>query len=305
MTRAADHLIVSLHHRPPRHGSPDTHAMRLAQMLPALEAAGAACEPAARPVPAGAPGPAAAASDGASAQARRRFLTSREELLRSAMTRLPTTATGPRGDRRGAVAGAARSAGRRGQRPRRPGRRLAGRRSGATLGSTVHRALEILDLAGRPTRRSITPSRRRARNSANGRLATEVRSRVQAALTAPSSSSPSHPALEGGPHRRSNSAAASLRDSSTSSSKPTKACSSWTTKPIPPARPPSKAKTQHYAPQIRAYAQALGLATGLRIAPPQLLFCRPTGATCRRRVTTAFTFPPTPPSARHGTVLRR
>jgi ATP-dependent helicase/nuclease subunit A len=35
-----------------------------------------------------------------------------------------------------------------------------------------------------------------------------------------------------------------------------------------------QAKTQHYTPQIRAYAQALALATGLRIAPPQLLFCR-------------------------------
>ena len=53
MTRAADHLIVSIHHHPPQRGGPDTHAMRLSQMLPVLEAAGAACEPAGRPVPAG------------------------------------------------------------------------------------------------------------------------------------------------------------------------------------------------------------------------------------------------------------
>jgi ATP-dependent helicase/nuclease subunit A len=38
-------------------------------------------------------------------------------------------------------------------------------------------------------------------------------------------------------------------------------------------------KTQHYAPQIRAYAEALALATGLRAAPPQLLFCRSAGVT--------------------------
>jgi ATP-dependent helicase/nuclease subunit A len=39
-----------------------------------------------------------------------------------------------------------------------------------------------------------------------------------------------------------------------------------------------QAKVQHYAPQIRAYADALALATGLRVALPQLLFCRSTDA---------------------------
>ena len=52
MTRAADHLIISLYHHPPRHGRPDTHAMRLSRMLATLHEAGAACEPAAPAVPA-------------------------------------------------------------------------------------------------------------------------------------------------------------------------------------------------------------------------------------------------------------
>jgi ATP-dependent helicase/nuclease subunit A len=39
-----------------------------------------------------------------------------------------------------------------------------------------------------------------------------------------------------------------------------------------------RAKAEHYAPQIRAYAEALALATGLRVAAPQLLFCQPTSA---------------------------
>ena len=75
MTRAADHLMISLYHHPPRHGRPDTHAMRLSRMLPALREAGAACEPAAPAVPARLPEPAAAAA-GVPAGTRRQFLTS-------------------------------------------------------------------------------------------------------------------------------------------------------------------------------------------------------------------------------------
>ena len=38
-----------------------------------------------------------------------------------------------------------------------------------------------------------------------------------------------------------------------------------------------EAKVRHYTPQIRAYAQALALATGRKVATPQILFCRPAG----------------------------
>jgi ATP-dependent helicase/nuclease subunit A len=38
-------------------------------------------------------------------------------------------------------------------------------------------------------------------------------------------------------------------------------------------------KVHHYTPQIRAYAQALALATGRKVATPQILFCRPAGVT--------------------------
>jgi ATP-dependent helicase/nuclease subunit A len=148
-------------------------------------------------------------------------------------------------------------------------------RSGATLGSTVHRALEILDLAA-PTELTVDQAVTVAcAELGAGRLAGEVRSRVQAALTAP--------VIQlAATHRH------------------------WKEVPIvaelggrvvegfidlivetadgllivdyktDTARTAAdiQAKTQHYTPQIRAYAQALALATGLRIAPPQLLFCR-------------------------------
>ena len=184
MTRAADHLIISLYHHPPRHGRPDTHAMRLSHLLATLQAAGAACEPAAPAVPVCLPEPAAAAT-GVSAGTRRLFLTAREELLKSVVTRLPATATGlveaaaaqsqePPGPLPAPSTGPADPAA-----TRPPGR------GGATLGSTVHRALEILDLH-KPTDQAVNQATTAACAELRvPHLAGDVRSRVQAALTAP------------------------------------------------------------------------------------------------------------------------
>ncbi len=279
MTRAADHLIVSIHHHPPQHGKPDTHAMRLSQMLPILEAAGASCEPAGRPVPAGVPVPAAAAG-GASAEARHRFLTSREELLRSVVTRLPTTATGlaeaaagesqepadsleAAGDTADPVAGWPVAAG------------WPAARSGATLGSTVHRALEILDLAaatGQAVDQAVTAA---CAELGAGRLAGAVRSRVQAALTAPVvrlaathrhwKEVPIVAELDGRVVEGFIDLVIEADDGLLIVDYKTDSVRS---------ADDIQAKAQHYTPQIRAYAQALALATGLRVAPPQLLFCQ-------------------------------
>jgi ATP-dependent helicase/nuclease subunit A len=278
MTRAADHLIVSIYHHPPQHGRPDTHAMRLFQMLPALQAAGAACEPAAQPVPADAPRP-TAAIDGACAEARLQFLTSREELLRSAWTRLPTTATG-----------LAATAAEESQEPADPLEAAAidpadpaagwpTARSGATLGSAVHRALEILDLtqvADQAVNHAVTAA---CAELGVPRLAGEVRSRVQAALRAPIIQlAATHRHWKEVPivAQLGSRIVEGFIDVVIETDEGLlivdyKTDSARTAADI-------EAKTQHYAPQIRAYAQALALATGLTLAPPQLLFCRPTGA---------------------------
>ena len=277
MTRAADHLIISLYHHPPQHGRPDTHAMRLSHMLATLHAAGAACEPAAPAVPACRPEPAAATA-AVLAGTRRLFLTARAELLTSVMTRLPTTATGlveaaaaqppePPGP---LEATATEHADPTGARP--PGR------GGATLGSTVHRALEILDL-----RETTDQAVNQATTAASAELrvphmAGEVRSRVQAALTAP--------IIQLAATRRhwkevpiiaelSGRVVEGVIDLIVDTDDGLvivdyKTDSARTAADI-------TAKAHHYTPQIRAYAQALKLATGRKIATPQILFCQPAG----------------------------
>ena len=279
MTRAADHLIISLYHHPPHHGRPDTHAMRLSHMLATLNAAGAACEAAALAVPACLPEPAAAGA-AAPAGTRRLFLTARAELLKSVVTRLPATATGlveaaaeqsqePPGPLQ---ATATEPADRAAARP--PGR------DGATLGSTVHRALEILDL-----RETTDQAVNRATTAACAELrvphiAGDVRSRVRAALTAP--------IIQLATTRRhwkevpiiaelSGRVVEGIIDLIVDTDDGLvivdyKTDSARTAADI-------TAKAHHYTPQIRAYAQALALATGRKIAPPQILFCQPVGIT--------------------------
>jgi len=278
MTRAVDHLIVSLHHHPPRHGNPDTHAMRLSQMLAALEAAGAIHQPAALPVPSGVLKPADTAA-GSSAAARRRFVTAREELLMSLVAKLPTTATG-----------LAEAAADESQEPADPLETAASEpadpvvqqqpaRSGATLGSTVHRALEILDLAkatGEAVDQAVAAA---CAELGVPRLSGEVRSRVQAALTAqivrlaairrhwkevPIVAELGARVVEG------------FIDLIVETDDGL-VIVDYKTDSVRSAAD-IETNAQRHAPQIRAYAEALALATRLTVAPPQLLFCRSTGA---------------------------
>jgi ATP-dependent helicase/nuclease subunit A len=282
MTRAADHLVISLYHHPPGHGTPDTHAMRLSYLLATLRAAGAAYEPAAAAVPARPPEPAAAAAAAPEvpAETRRLFRTAREELLKSLVTRLPTTATGLVGDAaaqsqelpdplEAPAAGPADST----------AARPAGR-GGAALGSTVHRALEILDL-GEATDQAVN----RAVTAACAELgvphlAGEVRSRVQAALTAQIiqlaatrrhwKEVPIVAELDGRVVEGfidlvvDTDEGLVIVDYKTDSTR---------------SAADIETKVHHYTPQIRAYAQALALATGGKVATPQILFCRPAGVT--------------------------
>ena len=280
MTRAADHLIISLYHHPPRHGKPDTHAMRLSHMLPALREAGAACEPAAPAIPARPPEPAAAAAE-APAETRRQFLTAREELLQSLMTRLPATATGlaeaaagqpqePPGPPEATATGPADPA----------TARPPGRSGGAALGSTVHRALEILDL-GQTTDQAVNQAITAACAELRvPHLAGEARPRVQAALTAPIiqlAATRRHwkevPIIAEIGGRTVEGIIDLIIDTDDGlvivdyKTDSTRSAADIET------------KVRHYTPQIRAYAQALALATGQKIATPQILFCQPAGIT--------------------------
>jgi len=280
MTRAADHLIISLYHHPPGHGKPYTHAMRLSHMLATLREAGAACEPAAPAVPACLPEPAVAVAE-VPAETRRLFLTAREELLKSLVTRLPTTATG-------LVDAAAEQA----QEPPDPleapatgpadstAARPAGRGGGAVLGSTVHRALELLDL-GETTDRAVNQATTAACAELRvPHVAGEVRSRVQAALTAQIiqlaatrrhwKEVPIVAELGGRVVEGFIDLVVDTDDGLVIVDYKTDSTQS---------EADIETKVHHYTPQIRAYAQALALATGRKVATPQILFCRPAGIT--------------------------
>ena len=93
MTRAADHLAISLYHSPPRNGEPNSHAMRLFALTGQLADAGAAHEQTAPacPSPADAARPAPSAL---SLKERERFLAERRQLLARLAANVPVTATG-------------------------------------------------------------------------------------------------------------------------------------------------------------------------------------------------------------------
>ena len=179
MTRAADHLIVSVHHKATAHNKVDTHAARLNALLPKLTAAGAVHE---RTIPA--PEPVATRSITSTValtdvlEHRRAFIEERHGLLDRVARRLPTTATGLV----------------QAQEPADPLVDTVTEavdvlppvaRSGASLGSAVHRALEIVDLA------LATPATvRRAATAACAELGirsleNKVSARVFAALASP------------------------------------------------------------------------------------------------------------------------
>ncbi|MGH8867778.1 MAG: 3'-5' exonuclease, partial [Actinomycetes bacterium] len=295
MTRAADHLVVSLYHRPSKGAkAPNSHAMRLDGMREALTAAGAVHEPAA---PASKPADAAPATtsvaDGA-VDGRAAFLAARAALLTSVTGRLPMTATGLAAAAAAATAATVdeETAGEvdASQEPSDPLEDASQSapdgaetgpvaRSGATLGSAVHRALEIVDLA-----EPSEPAVRRAVDAACAelgvvRLSGEAASRVRAALAAPIvrlAASRRHwkevpvvVELDGRVVEGFVDLVVDTDDGLVVVDYKTDGVRSASEREV---------TVQRYAPQLHAYADALARATGLPVAPPQLLFCRPDGA---------------------------
>jgi ATP-dependent exoDNAse (exonuclease V) beta subunit len=190
MIRAADHLAISLYHNPPKHGMPNCHAMRLFAQADQLAHAGAAHEQSAATAiaPAESPGPAPAA---VSLEERERFIAARRRLLARVTATVPTTATVLA--RVAAAADsmqeptdplAAVSRPEVADEPDAPARQPVAR-SGATLGSTVHRALELLDLVA-PTGQAVNLAVAAACGELGvPRFAGEVLERVRSALQSP------------------------------------------------------------------------------------------------------------------------
>jgi len=187
MTRAADHLAISLYHSSPKNGVPNSHAMRLFALAGQLADAGAAHEQTAPacPSPADAPVPAPPA---VSLKERERFLAERRQLLARLAATVPVTATGlahaaevadtaqEQADRL-IAADTARAAD--------AVIRRSVARSGATVGSAVHRALELLDLAT-PTEKTIISAVETACDELGSPLLTgAVLVLVQSALRSP------------------------------------------------------------------------------------------------------------------------
>jgi ATP-dependent helicase/nuclease subunit A len=189
MTRAMDHLIVSLHHKTKQNGKADNHAMRLWALLDAMTAAGAVHEldvPVMSGAVGGSPG-AAEQVPAFSLEDRRRFLEARHAMLAAVRRTLPTTATGLVAERGRAQLDLS-------QEPADPAADIATAeaadaplprpvaRSGATLGTAVHRALELVDLHA-----SSAPEVHAAASAACAelgvaRLVGEVERRVRSAL---------------------------------------------------------------------------------------------------------------------------
>ncbi len=271
MTRAADHLIISVHHHATAKGKVETHAARLCALLPELAAVGAVHEgtlPAANGLTAGAIPPADAPTDVMGQ--RRAFLEKREALLTAVIRRLPTTATGlvqaqeePADPLVDAVTEAVEVL-----------PPIA--RSGATLGSAVHRALELVDFA------LATPEQvQRAAAAACAelgirRLEHQVSARVFAALDSPILQEAAH-----GRHWKEVPIVAALdgrivegfidlvidgADGLIVVDYKTDAVRSSAD---------VEAKVAHYSPQLHAYARAVSVATGRPVARAVLLFCGP------------------------------
>jgi len=182
MTRAMDHLVVSLHHK--AKSGTNNHAARLYLLLDSLLAAGAVHETAP-----GAP-PATIVSEAGGPPAttlpdRDVFLAQRRTLLKSARVSLPTTATGlvveadedamaqEPVDSLSSVS-APETADEPLPRP------VA--RSGATLGSAVHRALELVNLSTTDDAVIRTAATAACAELGVPRLMSEVAARVGAAL---------------------------------------------------------------------------------------------------------------------------
>jgi len=187
MTRAADHLAISLYHSPPGNGVPNNHAMRLSALASQLADAGAAHQQSApdrtAAADAGKPAPAAV-----SLRDRERFRAERRQLLARLAATVPVTATGLA--RAAEIASTARepadrliAAGSPGAADGQIQRSVA--HTGATVGSAVHRALELLDLRA-PTEQTVSfPVEMACGELGSPRLTGAVRVLVQSALRSP------------------------------------------------------------------------------------------------------------------------
>lgn len=183
MTRAMDHLVVSLHHKAT--GGGDNHAVRLHHLMEPLMTAGAVHEAAPTPAPASPASKDSVAATTTAGPDRQTFLAERSASLAAARASLPTTATG-------LVVEAGEEAVK--QEPADP---LTGvsspeaadeplprpvARTGATLGSAVHRALELVDLSTKDDAVILAAAAGACAELGVPRLMSEVVARVRAAL---------------------------------------------------------------------------------------------------------------------------
>lgn len=277
MTRAADHLIVSLHHKSGGRAAAGTHAARLYGMLDVLHGAGAVHELAATATAAddadGTPPTEGSASCLADRAA---FGAERQRLIAAVVASLPTTATG-------LVAAAEETqepvvddlAAADGDHSDRPVHRPVARSSGATLGSAVHRALELVDLGAETTSQVVAAAAAAACSELDvAALADEVARRVRAALAAPIVQEAARR-----PHWKEVPIVATLDgrvvegfiDLLVDAADGLVVIDYKTDTVRSPAD--VEAKTAHYAPQLRAYARAVASATGRPVARALLLFC--------------------------------
>jgi ATP-dependent helicase/nuclease subunit A len=297
MTRAMDHLVVSLHHKEKKNGVIDNHAMLLSTKMAKMVAAGAVHEVETPSLPdSGEDGEHVPPASPLSPADREAFIQRRRQLIAHVRKSLPTTATGLVAEREAAAATAedatdedravdatqepvdpvdAVSSGEAADAP--VPRPVA--RSGATLGSAVHRALELVDLATD----SVDEIRRACLTAcAEGgvpQLVDEIEARVRSALTAP--------IVQEAAHRR------SLKEVPIVAELDGRIVEGFIDLVLERAdglvvvdyktdavrsQHEQEAKVAHYAPQLRAYAAALSAATGRPVAGAQLLFCGRTAA---------------------------
>lgn len=270
MTRAADHLFVSVHYKATANGKSDTHAARLYALLPALAAVGAVHEQTLPKADASAASPVQPSGGGPDViEQRRAFIEGRDELLTSVVRRLPTTATGlvqaqePADPLVDAVTEAVDVL-------------PPVARSGATLGSAVHRALELVDFT-HATRDAVDRAAAAACTELGiKRLQHQVSSRVLAALEAPIlreaarrghwKEVPIVAALDGQIVEGFIDLVIDAEEGLVVVDYKTDAVRSAAD---------VDAKVAHYTPQLRAYARAVSVATGRPVARAVLLFCGP------------------------------
>jgi ATP-dependent helicase/nuclease subunit A len=273
MTRAEDHLVVSLHHKDK---SKRNHSARLFAQVPALTGLGAVHEMAAAEpdVPAQRE-PVVAVLD---LEERERFRSEREALLERVGRTLPVTASSLSGDADGEPADELTRTVETPDLVDTPVALRSPAVGGATLGSAVHRVLELVDFSAKEPQVRAVAEAVTAELEAPQLLAETVR-RVMVALGSdllrgagadlwkevPVSAPVGDRFVEGYIdlvlRRPEGLVVVDYKTDSASS------------------QAEFDAKTEHYRPQLRAYAQALASATGLPVVEAVLLFIGKTAAT--------------------------